>query len=388
MGRCRRVVVAALLAWTLGLPAGAGAARAFHRGGAGACNGCHSIHSPGAGAGNLLQGTDASSICLNCHAGMGGPAIASVFSPDGSAMTPGGDFYWLTKDFVWAGGASPGEGHGHNVVAQDFGLIQDVSRSQAPGGSYPSAALGCTSCHDPHGRVGGGTASGGLPISGSGSYGDVAGLGTATGNYRLLGDSRYGGGGLASGFTFVNDAPVAVQAPLSPFGESDTAHVAYGSGMSEWCVNCHASYQTNEHSTFKHPAGDGERLVGGIVGQYNTYIRTGDLSGTGGTAYLQFVPFEWGTADPTQLEPNSTQGPNATANVMCLTCHRAHASAFRATGRWDFDAALLADSHPAAGDAGAAANDPLYSYYGRDIVAEFGSGQKPFCEKCHAASGP
>ena len=100
------------------------------------------------------------------------------------------------------------------------------------------------------------------------------------------------------------------------------------------------------------------------------------------------MPFEWGTSDPTNLDPNSTQGPNATANVMCLTCHRAHASAFRAAGRWDFDAALLADSHPAAEDAGAGANDPLYSYYGRDIVAEFGSGQKPFCEKCHAATAP
>lgn len=335
-----------------------------------------------------MQGTDPSSICLNCHAASGGGASASVFSPDGSAMTPGGDFYWLTRDFAWVGGASPGASHGHNVIAQDFGLLPDPLHATAPGGTYPSVALGCTSCHDPHGKVRGGTRGGSLPVSGSGSYGEVAAATTVTGGYRLLGDAGYGGGGLAQGFAFLADAPVAVQAPLSPFAESDTAHVAYGSGMSEWCVNCHASYQTDEHSAFKHPAGDNERLVGGIVGQYNTYVRTGDLSGTGATAYLQFVPFEWGTADPTRLEPNSTQGPNATANVMCLTCHRAHASAFRAAGRWDFDAALLADSHPAAGDAGAAANDPLYSYYGRDIVAEFGSGQKPFCEKCHDATGP
>jgi hypothetical protein len=68
---------------------------------------------------------------------------------------------------------------------------------------------------------------------------------------------------------------------------------------------------------------------------------------------------------------------------MCLTCHRAHASAFRAAGRWDFDAVLLVDSHPAIGDSGVTGNDVLNSYYGRNIAGEFGSGQQAFCEKCH-----
>ena len=68
---------------------------------------------------------------------------------------------------------------------------------------------------------------------------------------------------------------------------------------------------------------------------------------------------------------------------MCLTCHRAHSSAFRSIGRWDLDAVLLADSHPGPGDGGVAGNDVQHSYYGRNIPAEFGPDQGQFCEKCH-----
>ena len=71
---------------------------------------------------------------------------------------------------------------------------------------------------------------------------------------------------------------------------------------------------------------------------------------------------------------------------MCLTCHRAHASAFRSSGRWDFDAVLLAKSHPGPGDGGVSGNDVQHSYYGRNISVEFGPEQGPFCEKCHGLS--
>jgi hypothetical protein len=78
----------------------------FHSGGVGPCDGCHTMHRsqqglPAGGGSSawLLQGSDPSSICLNCHAGPGDPESPAVFSPDGSALTPGGDFYWLTKDF-------------------------------------------------------------------------------------------------------------------------------------------------------------------------------------------------------------------------------------------------------------------------------------------------
>ncbi|NNG45641.1 MAG: cytochrome C, partial [Deltaproteobacteria bacterium] len=132
-----------------------------------------------------------------------------------------------------------------------------------------------------------------------------------------------------------------------------------------------------------HPAGNDVKLGREIIGIYNTYVKTGDMSGARPTAYLALVPFERGTSDKSVLDPLSTQGPDENANVMCLTCHRAHASAFQSVGRWDFRATFIARSHPQAGDAGAAGNDEMDSYYGRDVDAQFGSYQRSLCNKCH-----
>jgi hypothetical protein len=120
-----------------------------------------------------------------------------------------------------------------------------------------------------------------------------------------------------------------------------------------------------------------------MIDNYNRYVKTGDLSGNASSSYLALVPFERGTTDSVRLDPSSTQGPDSESRVMCLTCHRAHASAFRAIGRWDFDAQAVAKSHPAAGDGGTAGTDVFNSYYGRNMALKFGASQKGFCEKCH-----
>jgi len=331
----------------------------------------------------LLLQSDPSSVCLNCHSGSGSSNLPHVTSTDGSAMTPGGDFYWLNKTFSWVGGSSPGERHGHNITAQDFGFVQDSTNSVAPGGTYPASNLGCTSCHDSHG---GRTSNGGPLISGSGSYGGAAASGTVLGNYRLLGGQGYSGGNQGGGNSFNNESPVAMQNPLIPYGETDSSHVDYGSSMSEWCANCHAGILNNEHqnnfNNFEHPSGNGEGLDE-YLNNYNQYVRTGDLTGNIATAYLALVPFERGVADTSLLAPTGTEGPDQGSNIMCLTCHRAHGSAFPYAGRWYFFAELVADSHPKIGDAGVTGNDVLYSYYGRNMASEFGPDQRILCEKCH-----
>lgn len=382
----RSLLIAALLlvstaCWT------STAHAAFHTGGVGSCGGCHVGHDTDGTVSPKLLASDPGSVCLTCHTGPGGPLLASVFSFDGSAFTPGGDFYWLTKTFTWIDGTSPGETHGHNVIAVDFGLTADPLRLSAPGGTFPSSQLTCTSCHDPHGKSRG-TGSASSPISVSGSYGQVSAADAATGSYRLLGGVGY----TVDGYTFTEPPPVARQNGALPFGESDASHVDYGSGMSEWCANCHATLLTGGHlsgsGTFSHPSGGAAVLPLDVVSTYNSYVSTGDMTGTVDSAYLQFVPFERGVATPGLLDPISTRGPDGSANVSCLTCHRAHASAFRFAGRWDFDATLLVNSHPAVGDGGVSGNDVANSYYGRDIALEFGASQGPFCEKCHAGSAP
>lgn len=353
-----------------------GVARSFHSGGVGYCDGCHNLHGAGSGSdpsGSLLVGRDPGSTCLRCHSGEGSPE--SVLTQNGSAYTPGGDFSWLKKSVSWTADgvpqASPGESHGHSIVASEYGLSADPRHTAAPGGSYPAAALSCISCHDPHGRISG-PASNGAAISTSGSYGAAPPDGTAAGNYRLLGGAGYADSG-GSAEPFRNAAPAAVANPAD-WRETETNHPDYGTGMTEWCVNCHDAMLGSENGKARsHPAGNDVKLGREVVAGYNAYVRTGDLSGSRATAYLALVPFERGTSDVSRLNPSSTEGPDENANVMCLTCHRAHASAFSAAGRWDFRATFIAQSHP--GDREA--------YYGRDMASQFGPYQRSLCNKCH-----
>jgi hypothetical protein len=156
--------------------------------------------------------------------------------------------------------------------------------------------------------------------------------------------------------------------------------------MSEWCANCHPAFLNSSTSGVagKHPAGKGAKLNADIARNYSSYMKTGDLSGIQASAYLALVPFEVGISDVVFLDPSSSSGPRfGDANVMCLTCHRAHASPFQNIGRWDFETAFIADSHPQFNDGGASGNDVVNSYYGRNMTAEFGETQRQLCNKCH-----
>lgn len=377
---------------TLGI---SGSAMAFHDGGVAKCNGCHSMHQsadakPVAGSTAnswLMKGSDASSTCLNCHNGTtkGGYKIATA---DGSALAAGGDFFWMKTS--WANGrtTSAADNHGHNIVAKDFGFTADadLDNAVAPGGTYAATKLGCTSCHDAHGQVQGGTKQGQKPIEASGSYGAVPSTpDTILGNYRILGDSSYTAGSIQNdNFAFNNDAPVAVA--LNGSGGYG-ASVAYGSGMSEWCANCHAGLLVSNSSTGKHPSGNDVK-IDGYAGNYNSYVKTGDFTGAQATSYDALVPYERGVG--ATLDPASTAGPvdGTDGNVMCLTCHRAHASAFNNMARFSFDDSLIAEgavfAAQAEGDFAATAAIYYKDNTVVDVHATYGEFQRSLCNKCHA----
>jgi len=367
----------------------AGSAMAFHGGGVAHCDGCHSMHNspenPISGSPNeaLMKGSDASSTCLNCHTGAGGYHINST---DGSNLNGGGDFGWLSNEYMGGRtGTTPyaGDNAGHNIVATDFGLNADGTLATAPGGTYDASLLGCTSCHDAHGQVQDGTAGGSLPVGASGSYAADAPAGTIKGNYRLLGDSMYEAGhNINDGFAFTNDAPVALASGSNGY------QVRYGSGMSEWCANCHTDYLVTDPDSMlgKHPTAVTLSKDGYDV-NYNSYVATGDFTGDVSTAFDPLVPIETGSTDQATLVAagvTSTVGADANSQVMCLSCHRAHASAFNNMGRWDFEtdqlsksAYLTSASFPSTGVA----------MYGDgvaiDPVAKYGVAQRSLCNKCH-----
>ena len=308
----------------------AGTSFAFHGGGVAHCDGCHSMH---AGNGNgrflsqgpsLTNAADPSSVCLNCH---NGAARYHVNSDDGSNTNEGGDFHWTRQDNSYTyynrgvRSVDPNQ-KGHNILAADFGLNNDANLTAAPGGSYLSAGFACTSCHDPHGQVNGGTKNGMAPISVSGSYGEVPDAGTIAGNYRLLWDSSKVG--------FSEDAPIARA------NSYDGASVQYGAGMSGWCANCHLGFYTQNTNAGMHPTDVAPPAT------YNSYIATGNFNGQQASAYDPLVPIERGGVTASSELPDPTDpltagvGTNGTTAVMCLTCHRAHASAFDNALRFDY----------------------------------------------------
>jgi hypothetical protein len=380
-------------------------AMAFHSGGVAHCDGCHTMHNSVDGevvrgatddpsaVTNLLAASDASSVCLSCHADAGRQSFYHVLSQDGSYLSPGGDFFWTTIDIEYVTHSPQtrnGYSMGHSINARDFAdrIQTEMDYDVAPGGSFPAELLGCQSCHNPHGTKFYASAADRLPIADSGSYGGSAPAGATLGSYRLLGDRNYSP--TDSGVTFVNSPPVAVsiREPRASQGggERDDNHAAYGSGTSEWCANCHTDFLVG-NGNGKHPAGNMVKL-GAFVGNYNSYIATGSTTGDKSTAYLALVPIERGVATNATLATDSTVGATAGQdNVTCLTCHRAHASAFEYSARWDLSVELLAESHPAAGDTfvgGTPAGDPQQlAYYGRDIGTDFNEFQRSLCNKCH-----
>jgi hypothetical protein len=410
--------------------------QAFHSGGTGDCQGCHSMHNVkggqkgsvmGGGSQSnpfLLKGPDPSSTCLACHmtpAGTGQSTGHYVCTneadmPSGmppSQLTPGGDFGWLKKNYVWGLGSSSrgdslGERHGHNIVASSFSFMADTRNTFAPQGIYPSDQLSCISCHDPHGKyrrfVGGTVATGGQPVIASGSYSQSPDPDsqTAVGVYRMLAGKGYQPKYMSGGFAFVSDPPAAV-APASYNREELSAdtRVAYGRGMSEWCENCHSTSHQAGSGEVRHPAGNLKKLSSDVIKHYHSYIASGNNTGNAATSYSSIVPFEMGTNDYLILKKSSNSdgsdrsGPEpgkGSANVMCLSCHRAHASGWDNMTRWNMKAEFLVykgvypgidNSSPPEMAQGRNSLEVKKAFYGR-LSTQYAVYQRSLCNKCHA----
>ncbi len=419
-----RIAVAALAAL------GFGSAYAFHSGGVAECGGCHSMHTSVDQTYLLIAGT-ASDTCLGCHGKPDGtPSSYHVMtypftnSPGNIPVerSPGGDFAWLLKTWTYSAhgesGASTGQSHGHNIIAPDFGITVDSDFPTAPGGTFDSNSLGCNSCHDPHGkmrRIASGTGSGdttyswvttGAPISASGSYNSspVPTTTVAVGAYRILrgrvaDDPQQNTVSVPFTGNFLAVAP-------KTYNQSEATNmvrVAYGADgtnstgaaldtVGQWCGSCHPNMHSAINSKLVHPV-DQSLLT--YATNYGKYVSSGIMTGTAATSYLSLVPFAEKTGDFAVLKTHASNtnsylnGPATTDQVMCLSCHRAHASAFPDMLRWNYEGGEFLTTADTSGTIQWAAslgmNQAETNAGYQDILAsKFGNYQRQLCNKCHA----
>ncbi|MEW6599537.1 MAG: cytochrome C [Nitrospirota bacterium] len=395
---------------------GTSAAYAFHSGGVAECTGCHMLHDAKSTSA-LLAGTDISSTCINCH-GASGASSYHIVTPDADMpagtppgnRTPGGDFGWLKKTYTWSPrsgttSTSEGDSPGHNIVAADFGYDADGTNLTAPGGNMDATQLTCNSCHDNHGklrRLSDGTfATTGAPIIGSGSYNNSAtpAAGQAVGAYRLLRGTGSTAGSGGKSFSAIFNAVVP-----STYNRSEATtptRVAYGAGISDWCATCHPDMHSGTSSKMTHPVNQG--LGTEVAGNYNAYKGSGDMTGSSATSYDSLIPFQTdNTSDYSVLKPLAVNdgsvatGPATSDRVMCLSCHRAHASG------WDYMLRTNVEGNefiavdgvwPGTDSASTIASQAKYAQ-GRtvaettkaynDTTMHYASYQRSLCNKCHA----
>ena len=343
-------------------------ASAFHSSGTANCNSCHTMHNSADGAPrnpdapfgseHILLFNSATDVCLSCHALAYG-AVMGTDPLNPPAEQGGGNFVFLLEDNIndLVDGIPPpiaGNHAGHNVATVAWGIPVDLDHNIAPGGTFPSAQLTCTSCHDPHGN----------------------------GNFRML---RGRGPTNLSGFSFINPAPEASGLNLMTGQETPSSHTAYRRGWAAWCANCHGNYHEQSNQVFEHPS---EKVLDqDFADAYNQYNGPADPSGGSiTTAYVPEVPFE----DPT-MTSSSTSGATAASRLSCITCHRAHATSAPGGTRWDPNVEFLGTDGLASGSYPLPDpyNDPnqralcVKCHYAK--AAEHGWGQP--CMQCHRQSG-
>ena len=428
---------------------GFSSAYAFHDGGVADCGGCHAVHNAnsagtiiGASNTNLLVSDTVSDTCLSCHAsndtaGSGYHVLSTTTGSYAAGVapkerTPGGDFGWLLKSYSYSVRSavtnwSPG---GHHINAPLFGITNATgmgSDAQAPGGTFPTSSLGCSSCHDPHSKARTDSQGNFAPVAswkiiGSGSYptlqtGASGEFNNAYGTYRFLynQNSYYTGAGYAGPVpaviaggqvTWTGQSPLAIVPSSYNLSESvNQLRVAYadipGRTMGLWCAACHPKMHTNS-GLLVHPI-DVALSTKGEDAYYNAYVNSGNKTGVWATAYLSLVPIATGGVGQRSdmngiagFGPTST-GANPTATVMCLSCHRAHASGFQNAIRWENEVEFITYTNSANAAVwpgtdttpsgvqyarGKTSTETQASYYNRN-VSVFGAFQRSLCNKCH-----
>ncbi|MFZ5907255.1 MAG: cytochrome c3 family protein [Nitrospirota bacterium] len=321
----------------------------------GACSNCHTMHNSQNGQHMIILGpgeTDTSpknnllrASCLGCHSKTdgsswkdpvtGAPVVFNTLQPSYNSATglAGGNFYWVQSD----------DAKGHNITQADGNLTVAPGASNGLGCGTTSchqnlytantafgARQGCSNCHMM------GNSSGPTGYHHNNTNGTLADS-AEEGWYRFLAGHMSGDG---QGVTGIEDSDWQQNPGASVHNEylgysatktSAGGFSACGNTVTGYCTGCHGNFHIQDDTTagspwIRHPS---DFIVPGS-GEYSSAFNASGGTGT----YDPLVP----VARPSL---SGWTGPSSTVTlgtdlVMCLSCHRAHASPYFKMVRWDY----------------------------------------------------
>lgn len=269
----------------------------------GVCSNCHTMHNSQDGvtaAGNdtLLK---SATECLGCHAGTGVTGAPIIDESLGANMPSGGSF---NVDYATS------STYTHNVKefvdasmhAAGAGMVDTKWVNTPPGGTALATQLQCAGTVGCHGDG-----------SQAGSTDAVKGMHHATKTtYKFL----FVGGSTAAPIGGTSSANYEVG------GATAANHNLYsaesGESISTFCNNCHDDFH-----------GTGATETGGIASPWKRHPTDYALTASMASATADYATTPWAftATDLSGMSTTTAAGYTAAnAQVMCLSCHRAHAS--------------------------------------------------------------
>jgi hypothetical protein len=296
--------------------------------------------------------------------------------PAGVSM-PGGDFYWSNIDPKR--GHNPAYTKGSLASAtSDFMAADPTLGSLPPGGAaITDGEWSCHSCHGMHSRFSDTYSAwrqlkrkvNGIVVTGNETAGTVETSGgnsgaTTAGFEPIRSNSR----GDIVGTDYVATRPDGhpLEGASLFADESDTNKNVYRGGFSSFCAACHGDFhggagetrgtangKTNINNSWqRHPTNvkmnetavvmSGSSAVAGSkygITTYTKQITNKQTSDANPVGYDWRYPLVQPDTDFTVTSADPSMATAATAlgesRIMCLTCHKAHASKFENMTRWD-----------------------------------------------------
>jgi nitrate/TMAO reductase-like tetraheme cytochrome c subunit len=288
----------------------------------GPCSDCHTMHNSQNGQTVATGGPNdlllKSSTCLGCHTGTGavGPRI------ENPALLSAGSF---ADSFV----ASSTMTHnvedltGYTAGNKDLAMLT-TNNYTPPGWGGTSAwtvqlkCAGTNGCHGSHDAK-------------TTSWDGIQGYHHSTGTYKFLEIAQDNSG---AGTPVVGQASSDYEAG----GATATNHNIYttgATGISKFCANCHEDF----HGV---PSTNQDTTGNGLWNRHPTDLQiNGNLPTAGISVDYANTPFAFTSAYATGLSTTSATGYDvANGYVMCLSCHRAHASEYNDLLRFNYASQL------------------------------------------------